>query len=72
MTALVKEFDMDENGKGAKLTESIDILGVSSMPSVGLRQGQSSKFEYNRIVMKTNKQEAASGSINIKHSLLKK
>lgn len=71
---MMKEFDMDKLGKGAKQTdtESAEIFGISGMPEIQVRQGHFGQYQYNRVVFKSNKSDASSGSISIKQSLLKK
>ena len=74
LTVTMKEFDMDKQGKGPKLedAESSDIFGLSSMPDILMRQGQHSQYQYHRVVLKSNKQEAQSGKVSLKQSLLRK
>lgn len=74
LTALLKEFDMVKGGKGAKLAEvgSQDIFGISSWTSEQLRLGVQDGHQYNRVVLKTDKDNARSTKINVKTSLLKK
>ena len=74
LTALIKEFDMVKGGGGAKLAEvgSEDLFGLSSYTPEQLRHGDHDLFQNHRIVMKTNKQDAKNGVVNVKNSLLKK
>ena len=74
LTALIKEFDMVKGGEGAKLAEvgSEDVFGLSSYTPEERRLGDQELYQSNRIVLKTNKQDAKNGILNVKHSLLKK
>lgn len=74
ITSLIKEFDMVKGGEGAKLAEvgSEDIFGISSHTPEQRRLGEHQQYQNNRIVMKTNKQDAKNGVLNVKSSLLKK
>ena len=74
LTALIKEFDMVKGGEGAKLAEvgSEDVFGLSSHTPEEHRLGDQELYQSNRIVLKTNKQDAKNGILNVKHSLLKK
>ena len=68
LTVLAKEFDMSKGGKGAKMAdvESSDIFGISSWSEEQLRLGGQSIHQYNRIILKTNKQDAKNGQVSIK------
>lgn len=60
LTVTIKEFDMTKQGKGAKLAdaETSDIFGISSAPDYLIRQGAPEAMNYNRIVLKSSKQDA--------------
>ena len=74
LTTLIKEFDMVKGGEGAKLAEvgSEDIFGVSTSSNELMRISNCESCQWNRVVMKTNKQDAKNGVLNVKNSLLKK
>jgi len=58
VTSLAKEYDMSKLAKGPKLidVESSDIFGISGCSDSQLRKG--STHQFNRMVMKTCKQES--------------
>lgn len=65
---------MSKDGKGAKITdvESEDVFGLSSWTDEHIRSGQQSKYQFNRMILRTNKNDSSSSSVNIKTSLLRK
>jgi NDP-sugar pyrophosphorylase family protein len=74
VTTLIKEFDMVKGGEGAKLAEvgSEDVFGITSYTPEQIRLGVHDQFQNHRVVLKTNKQDAKHGTVNVKNSLLKK
>ena len=62
ITCLSKEFDMSKDGKGAKITdvESEDVFGLSPWTDEHIRSGQQSKYQFNRMILRTNKNDSSS------------
>lgn len=61
ITALLKEFDMNKGGKGAKIADvaTDDIFGISSWTSEQMRLGiEERKYQFNRIVFKTTEMDS--------------
>ena len=51
--------------------EATDIYGLSDITDEQSRQGIANKYQFNRLVLKTNQQDTSSG-VHVKNSLLKK